>query len=268
MEISPVVPHDSLRTSVIYGPVKSVKLLHKIFVDDIASTEEWNTFVKKLNSQLQDTNLLATVLLNANVGFLAIQSVDDSGGISIKQLASYMSLVASLSSIILGLVFVGHTRTETRNSAFQAANFLHRLQHETHGLETLAIIYSLPYALLLWGIVLFFAAFVSELSGQGDVTSWVSVGSFVFVVTLLVTWSIWTSRVHAPYWWFEPEPEQAEDRSVRSGTRVVNRSGRGRRSPKAPQEDDRVPKLGLLRRLIPPSWTRNRMIPVAETHAI
>ncbi|KAF9225844.1 hypothetical protein BS17DRAFT_729968 [Gyrodon lividus] len=132
------------------APVTNVRLLHKIFVDEISSRDKWNMFVNKLNSQLQDTNLLATVLLNANVGFLAIQSVDNGGGITLRQLASYMSLVASMASIVLGLAFVGHNRTESRNTAFQAATFLHRLQHKRHGLETLAIIYSLPYAFLVW----------------------------------------------------------------------------------------------------------------------
>ncbi|KAF9237365.1 hypothetical protein BU15DRAFT_48882, partial [Melanogaster broomeanus] len=177
------------------APVTSVRSLHRIFVDDIASREKWNTFVNKLNSQLQDTNLLATVLLNANVGFLAIQSVDNGGGTTLRQLASYMSLVASLASIVLGLVFVGHHRTETRNTAFQAAKFLDRLQHKRHGLETLAIIYSLPYAFLMWGMVLFFAAFVSEWCGNSrDVKSLASVGGFLFLVACLGAWCIWTSR--------------------------------------------------------------------------
>lgn len=110
------------------------------------------------------------MLLNANVGFLAIQSVDDGGGVALRQIASYMSLVASFASIVLGLVFVGHNRTETRNTAFEAvssrvlhqfaqvvdptinqAKFLNRLQHKKHGLETLGIIYSLPFAFLMWG---------------------------------------------------------------------------------------------------------------------
>jgi hypothetical protein len=52
----------------------------------------------------------ATVLLNANVGFLAINSVD-AGGRSPIQVASYMSLVSSLGSMILGLLLVSHNRT-------------------------------------------------------------------------------------------------------------------------------------------------------------
>ncbi|KIJ07799.1 hypothetical protein PAXINDRAFT_139695 [Paxillus involutus ATCC 200175] len=235
------------------APVTSVRSLHRIFVDEIASKAKWNTYINKLNSQLQDTNLLATVLLNANVGFLAIQSVDNGAGTSLRQLASYMSLVASMASIILGLVFVGHHRTESRNTAFEAAKFLFRLQHERHGLETLGIIYSLPYAFLMWAMVLFFIAFVSEWCGPGDISSWTSVGSFMFLVTLLVAWCIWTSREQTDYWWFQPDPDQVELEDL--------------------EEDDEtscITTSGFLHRLIPPSWIRNRTgpQPPPESHAM
>ncbi|KAL4079411.1 hypothetical protein J3A83DRAFT_1090251 [Scleroderma citrinum] len=103
-----------------FSPITSVQHLHTIFVDRIASREKWNAFVNQLTSHLQDTNLLATVLLNGNVGFLAINSVDSGNGVSLRQIASYLSLMASFASIMLGLVFVRHNRTESRNSVFAA----------------------------------------------------------------------------------------------------------------------------------------------------
>jgi len=62
----------------------------------------------------------ATVLLNANVGFLAINTIDQ-GGRSIIQMASYMSLMTSLGSIVLGLVFVSRERTSTGQSTASEA---------------------------------------------------------------------------------------------------------------------------------------------------
>ncbi|KAG2343080.1 hypothetical protein BDR05DRAFT_319672 [Suillus weaverae] len=91
-------------------PVALVRELHTIFVDNTPSSERWNAFNLNLNGQLQDSTLLATVLLNANVGFLAITSVDV-GGRSPIQVASYMSLVSSLGSMILGLLLASHNRT-------------------------------------------------------------------------------------------------------------------------------------------------------------
>ncbi|KAG1763473.1 hypothetical protein EDD22DRAFT_846404 [Suillus occidentalis] len=139
-----------------FDPVTQVRDLHKVFVDRIACTARWNAFSSKLNGQLQDSNLLATVLLNANVGFLAIGSVDLNGRSPI-QVASYMSLVASMGSMILGLLLVSHNRTMgqgTRLHAyFDQEIFLSGLHDREHGLEKLAIIYSLPKALLIWGVI-------------------------------------------------------------------------------------------------------------------
>ncbi|EGO29770.1 hypothetical protein SERLADRAFT_458015 [Serpula lacrymans var. lacrymans S7.9] len=153
-----------------YTPDVHRTALHKIFVDNIASSFTWNKFVDKVNSELQEQNLLATVLLNANVGFLAIQTVDNGSNIgtnndvtrSPTQVASYLSLVASAGSIILGLVLLRHNRTKARETAEEAAKFLHNMGHKKYGQEALALIYSLPYALLMWGMLLFLAAFLIE----------------------------------------------------------------------------------------------------------
>lgn len=44
-------------------PVSNVRLLHRIFVDNIASKEKWNMFVTKLNSQLQESSVLVCELI-------------------------------------------------------------------------------------------------------------------------------------------------------------------------------------------------------------
>lgn len=68
----------------------------------------------------------ATVLLNANVGFLAINTVDK-GGRNAIQMASYMSLVTSLGSIVVGLFFVSHDRTSGQNTATEAVSIFNRI---------------------------------------------------------------------------------------------------------------------------------------------
>jgi hypothetical protein len=58
------------------------------------------------------------VLLNANVAFLSIQSVD-SGDRSRTpaQLASYLSTVASIGSIVIGLLLLRQHRTKPHDAA-------------------------------------------------------------------------------------------------------------------------------------------------------
>ncbi|KAL4071433.1 hypothetical protein V8B97DRAFT_469435 [Scleroderma yunnanense] len=191
-----------------FSPITSVRHLHTIFVDGIASKERWNVFVNQLTSHLQDTNLLATVLLNGNVGFLGIHSVDSGNGVSLRQIVSYLSLIASFASIMLGLVFVRHSRTDSRNSVFAAAKFLGSLWDEKHGLETLAIIYSLPHTFLVWGMILFFIALSAEWWHPGNLVSWISIGMAMVIVFLVIGWCIWTARDRSQKLWFETDPDQ------------------------------------------------------------
>ncbi|OAX36772.1 hypothetical protein K503DRAFT_743802 [Rhizopogon vinicolor AM-OR11-026] len=183
------------------APVAHVRSLHTSFVDDLASTAEWKIFITRLNGQLQNLNLLGTVLLGANVGFLAIESVDVGAGRSATQIASYMSLVLSFGSIALGLTFIALDLTG-RERGSEAARFLQRMNDGKHGLEKLAIIYSLPYALLMWSMLLFIIAFSYEWCSPGDAVSRATVGTVLLIVCGLIVWCISVaSDKRAPWWW-------------------------------------------------------------------
>jgi len=114
------------------------------------------------------------VLLNANVAFLAIPSVDPGDrNRSPTQLASYLSIVASVGSVVTGLLLLRQHRTKPQDSAEEVVSYpvrplapissltaptpspqqdryLRSRLHNALGFETLAILYSLPYSLLLW----------------------------------------------------------------------------------------------------------------------
>ncbi|KAK0495915.1 hypothetical protein EDD18DRAFT_1353543 [Armillaria luteobubalina] len=143
-----------------FSPDNHLASLEKIWLDGIISRVSWTVFMEKLNTEWQEFILYSTVLLNANVAFLAIQSVDESSdkaGRSPAQISSYISIIASIGSIILGLLLVRKNRSKARDS--QEALFLRSRKRNKIGLETIAILYSLPYALLLWAMILFLAAF-------------------------------------------------------------------------------------------------------------
>jgi hypothetical protein len=112
-----------------------------------------------------------TVLLNANVAFLAIPIIASEQGQQSRspaEVASYFSIASSVGAIILGLLLVRQNRTKSRETADEAvslppnhpsrylcsilqARFLDHMTHPWFQLEILAIMYSLPYALLMWG---------------------------------------------------------------------------------------------------------------------
>ena len=61
------------------------------------------------------------MLLNANVAFLAIPSVDNgSSSISPAQISSSLSIVTSVGSILLGLLLVRQHRVKSKETAEEA----------------------------------------------------------------------------------------------------------------------------------------------------
>ncbi|KIM61881.1 hypothetical protein SCLCIDRAFT_860538 [Scleroderma citrinum Foug A] len=74
--------------------------------DDVYSTdvEKWREFSRIYADNIQYISLLATVLLAANMSFLAIASIDQAPhGISyLPQRFSYWSLLSALTSIVMG----------------------------------------------------------------------------------------------------------------------------------------------------------------------
>ncbi|KAG1834813.1 hypothetical protein EV424DRAFT_1309562, partial [Suillus variegatus] len=171
------------------APYEHVHSLHKLYVDSIVHQLDWRTFVQKLNAEMQDFNLLATVLLSVNVGFLAIQSVDNGGGHSLSQIASYVSVISSFGCMLLGVNIARQSYTQGPDMVDNVVPHLQSMVHPKHGLETLAIIYSLPYALLMWGMIFFVIAFLAESFRNPAAVPLVPVGVTALIVLVLVGWS-------------------------------------------------------------------------------
>jgi len=70
-------------------------------------------------------------------------------------------------------------------------NFLRKRHHTTHTLETLAIMYSLPYAFLTWGMVMFLLAFILMFSDIPTPMACSVIGLVTFSVCTLITWCVW-----------------------------------------------------------------------------
>ncbi|KAL0064131.1 hypothetical protein AAF712_008991 [Marasmius tenuissimus] len=136
------------------APDTHLRELGKIWVDRCIHKEVWNKFISNMNSEWQELILFGTVLLNANVAFLAIQSVDEATynpHRSPAQVLSFLSVVSSIGSVIIGLMLARKNKVKHKEGASDAAIFLNSFEGERLGLETLAILYSVPYAFLMWG---------------------------------------------------------------------------------------------------------------------
>ncbi|EIM85377.1 uncharacterized protein STEHIDRAFT_158011 [Stereum hirsutum FP-91666 SS1] len=156
-----------------------------------------------------------TVLLTANVGLLAIQSVDNAGSNrSSTQIASYMSLITSLGCVILSLILQRQHRRPAFKRIDQAvrpplalavprdryhtqtpvqAEFIQRQSQTFCGLETLALLYTLPYALLLWAMLSFLSSCSFLCFWTSSTTTRATIGSTWTLVAVLVAWCLLTS---------------------------------------------------------------------------
>ncbi|KIM46860.1 hypothetical protein M413DRAFT_264641 [Hebeloma cylindrosporum] len=213
----------------LFGPESHIRKLTEMSVDSLVRRHDWDKLLADLTNDWKEFALYATVLLNANVAFLAIQSVDDEsapGYRSPEQRASYFSVVTSIGAIAIGLLLARHHNTSLDPSflAYRSASML--------GLETLAIMYSLPYALLMWGMASFFAAILITCFDSGDIFTVVMMSLTCFTLSILLLWTVTVVYENAPFWqawpfrafrsWKRPDGVLAGEGRLRPSSRSKN----------------------------------------------
>ena len=173
--------------------------VEKLWTDELIIETVWERFMSKLLGEWEELILWAciqtrilqlhmidilsqsTVMLTANVGFLAIPGVvisDISNSdltnasmleifVSASQIASSISILACVGSIVIGLLLTRQNRSIQREDPAGAVSglylnlytqlillcqstYLYQCTHPKFGLEPMAIIFSLPWALLMW----------------------------------------------------------------------------------------------------------------------
>ncbi|KAK0470205.1 uncharacterized protein EV420DRAFT_1473286 [Desarmillaria tabescens] len=206
-----------------FAPDIHCAALHEVCHNGISKTD-WSALIRKLSTEWQDfvinvgirtidsrdslTHLQATVLLNANIAFLAIQSIDESSddkGRSPTQIASYVSTIISIGSVTMGLLLLQKNRHKSRVYFLNKWEFL-GIQRgdlgERLGLETLAIMYSLPWALLMWAMIFFLAAFCLMCFTASSLSVRMIVGSALLAIGIFIFWYLTISRERYELRWY------------------------------------------------------------------
>ncbi|KAF9443577.1 hypothetical protein P691DRAFT_764150 [Macrolepiota fuliginosa MF-IS2] len=172
-----------------YTPETYYHSLRNIMNDGNVFFEAWRNFVVELHQEWSGLIIIATVLLATNMAFLAIPSLDsgdDPESRSPAQICSYLSIILSVSSIVLGQLFSRYHRIKGWEHFDERItdnfNFLLDV-----GCSHLAIMYSLPYALLSWSLIGFLAAFLVMCfrGTQNDVRLIVGIPSSTITVIML-----------------------------------------------------------------------------------
>ncbi|THU89698.1 hypothetical protein K435DRAFT_968962, partial [Dendrothele bispora CBS 962.96] len=144
-------------------------------------TDAWATFLSTLNQELTVSNLGATVLLSSSTAFLAVPGID-----KVPRIVTLISVVITLGSVMTGL----YLQWQIEKIKFKDV----KIQP-----TALAIIFSVPFAALIWGIILFAVSVItfsilgtvdsSEQSGQSTTfgsSTWISVLVVSCVLVIIV----------------------------------------------------------------------------------
>lgn len=136
--------------------------------------EKWRKFSKTYAEDTSNISLLGTVLLGANVSFLAIQSIDKTNGFSLPQKFSYLSLLVALASIVMGLA----VRSPRLFTNYGPLYF-----------EAMRLILGFPFELFLFSVLFFLLALLTHCAENGaHFQLFSAVISGLLVLSCLVTY--------------------------------------------------------------------------------
>ncbi|OJA08211.1 hypothetical protein AZE42_06851 [Rhizopogon vesiculosus] len=141
---------------IMFGsPDAHSKALHRIWVDESIVQPRWKNFIDRLNNEWNGFTIFSTVMLAVDISFLAVPSVQ---GQTAANLVAYLSTLCAMGSLVVSLVLAGQVNDTRRNNAKGVALFMVQMSQSMLGLESLALMLSLPFALLIWGMTFFGAA--------------------------------------------------------------------------------------------------------------
>ncbi|KAJ7860901.1 hypothetical protein B0H13DRAFT_2073271 [Mycena leptocephala] len=111
-------------------------------------------------------------------------------------LASWASICFGLGSIILGIILVRKYRSERPDvpDLDRAAAFFQQHGWTSYGLEALSIVHSLPYALMIWGMITFILAFLFTVFQTSSIEIRGVMLATVVTVCLAIMGFIWTEK--------------------------------------------------------------------------
>ncbi|KAJ7781377.1 hypothetical protein B0H16DRAFT_1358888 [Mycena metata] len=166
--------------------------------------QNWEHYIERLVREYAHFLLISTVLLScvflffstcaserryrATVGILSVSDI-----LQPAKTAAIISALASLGSIIVGVVAIWRHQASTRTA--DSFTYMYNAQHNYLGYHGHAMILSLPPVLLVWAVVTFTAAILAyamqEVNASDSLSAWM-VLSLCFLILGLVFAALYT----------------------------------------------------------------------------
>ncbi|KAG1732668.1 uncharacterized protein EDB91DRAFT_667312 [Suillus paluster] len=184
----------ALDAMLFWAPQAHLKDIRRVWVDECINTPRWKDFNSKLMAEWTGITIYSTVMLAVDVSFLAVPNVNISQSQSIGIVSTYLSIIFITGSLIASVLLARQNQRYGFESADKAAEFLSNLTGTFFGVKALATVHSLPYAMLMWGMIYFAIALLYNVFKSTTTAMLASVASGCVVVTMFILWFIWAAR--------------------------------------------------------------------------
>ncbi|KAK0441982.1 hypothetical protein EV421DRAFT_1736587 [Armillaria borealis] len=199
------VPFRTMNLLLFYAPIKHYTSLHKVWVDRLISRGPWQHLIEQITDKWQQHVGLEKLYDNTirrqsfsrliwpfSLYLRSTRRVRASSTSFVTQLLCYLSVASSMATIIIGLILMSHHNALKHVDVAVVTEFLERHWQEYIGFERLSIMYSTPYALLMWSMVSFLASFfLMCLESANPVSLKVFVTLAFLLGTALCVWCIY-----------------------------------------------------------------------------
>ncbi|KAG2125742.1 hypothetical protein DEU56DRAFT_563875 [Suillus clintonianus] len=184
----------ALDAMLFWAPQAHLNDLRRVWVDKCINSPRWKDYNTKLMAEWTGITIYSTVMLAVDVSFLAVPNVNISSSQSIGIIATYLSIISITGSLVVSVLLVRQNQRYGCESADKAGEFLLSMTSTFFGDKALATVNSLPYAMLMWGMIYFSIALLYNVFKSTTVAMLASVVSGCVVVTMFILWFIWAAR--------------------------------------------------------------------------
>ncbi|KAF8842038.1 hypothetical protein BDN67DRAFT_948586 [Paxillus ammoniavirescens] len=180
--------------ALLRAPISHLRGIQTIWVDEMIDESRWKTYISSLNTEWNGFTIYSTVMLAVDVSFLAVPGVQAASGDpqSGATIAIYASVISSVCALIISVILAGQIRTHDVDSVGGGADYMVRMTRKAHGIKVLAVMFSLPYSLLLWAMLSFVVALGLVVFDTSDTLT---------LATMIPVWGVVILLALLPLWW-------------------------------------------------------------------
>ncbi|KAH7890171.1 hypothetical protein F5I97DRAFT_1850702 [Phlebopus sp. FC_14] len=178
---------------ILFGaPSAHVKQLRRIWVDRTINALRWRSFIDTLFTEWNGFTIYSTVMLAVDVSFLSIPEMNGSHTPQIiAQVAVYFSTLSAVGSLLASVLLSNQIREQKLQSADLAAAYMLRMAGSPISMDFLGIMFSIPFALIMWGMIFFVCGLSVVVFGSGVMLQRIIAVPFWLLVALLASWPAW-----------------------------------------------------------------------------